>query len=112
LTLTLDLFLRNLPCFTFSIFSMNFVPCGYLISSFLTTSCEASPIRKISTSIIWTLSFRFPVTVLFSAAFQRGAKLRSFSKLPKLFKKLLFFFFLFSLSAVVYLHPLLLPIYS
>jgi len=72
--------------YLFPIFSMNSLPCGYRFSTFISTSCEA-PSKWINSIFVFRtlIRFAFLLAELFSAAFQRGAKLRSFFNLPKVF---------------------------
>ena len=89
--------MRNLPCFTFSIFSMNsYAVTGYRFSSFNTTSCEAFSIRIMSIYFLLELFsfFAFTLPIKSHRLFQRGAKLRSFFYSPKVFRTFFILFFL------------------
>jgi len=83
MTLSQKFNLRNLPCFSFSIFSMNYL-CLPAIGFTTLTLPLAKRFQMVKFNLVFFERFfqlfSYP---LVSAAFQRGAKLRSFLKLPK-----------------------------
>ena len=95
MTLTQKFNLRNLPCFSFSIFSMN--SCAFKAIGFTTFFL---PLAKRPLMVKFNLVFflnvwsSFLCIALLWRPFQRGAKLWRVSNLPKIFKTFFPFFFL------------------
>jgi len=87
MTLTQKLNLRNLPCFTFSnIFNELVAIAGYLFPTLLLPLAKCFPAGKFNLYFLICFVFLLSTLTLISGLpFQRGAKIRSFSELPKVF---------------------------